>query len=426
MKVFKLRIRCFLLAAFAFAGAIPVMGSGLSGISPAEGNQSKTAVDTKATGKVVDTNGDPVIGATVICKSCDNVAGATNMDGSFELANVPVGAVLKFSSIGYMPVEKKWEGKALSVVLNDDNVSLDEVVVVGYSSTTKRDLISSVSHVKSEQISGLPSTNIIQNLAGRAPGMIVTAHGGGVNARPSVSIRGGGTPLYVIDGVIRNEDDFANLTPEDIKDISILKDASATAVYGSRASYGIVQVTTKTGSEGRPKVDFLVTCSWSQPHNWPQKMHSYDRAFYGNLARFNDGFKEGYFSDEAIEAMRTGEDPENYSDTDWRKLVCRDWAPKQKYAVMLHGGSNVNTYYISLGHTMSNGLYRSGTNWMKRTNFRISDNVYMSNIGLHVNAAVDGYYQSDNHPYTSDSGDAAKVFMSINQARPTLDRKSVV
>ena len=188
MKVFKLRTRCILSAALAFAGAIPVMASGLPDFSQAERTQSKTAAVSKAMGKVVDSNGEPMIGVTVLCKSCKNVAGATDLDGNFVLANVPLGAVLKFSSVGCLPVEKKWEGKALSVVLKDDNINLDEVVVVGYSSTTKRDLISSVSNVKSEELSGLPSTNIIQSLAGRAPGMIVTAHGGGVNSRPSVMV----------------------------------------------------------------------------------------------------------------------------------------------------------------------------------------------------------------------------------------------
>lgn len=372
-----------------------------------------------AVGRVVDGEGQAVIGASVKCKNGKG-ATVTNIDGDFFISDVPYGTVLSFSAIGYQPVEKKWDGSAMSVVMSDDLTNLDEVVVVGYSSTTKRDLISSVSQVKSKQLSGLPTTNIIQGMAGRSPGVIITAHGGGVNARPTVSIRGGGTPLYVIDGVIRTEDDFANLAPDDIKDISILKDASATAVYGSRASNGIVQVTTRGGVEGRPSVDFDMTFSWSQPHNWPQKMHSYDRAYYGNLARFNDGFEEGYFSDEAIEAMRTGSDPENYGDTDWRKLVCRDWAPQSNYNVRVTGGSKINQYYISVGHIDKSGIYRTGTDWMKRTTFRMSDKVYFQPIGLHINAAIDGYYQSDNHPYSTMAGDAARVFMLINQARPTL------
>lgn len=394
-----------------------VVNKKLIAIVPVKGAAAANA--TAATGRILDREGQAVIGASVRAQGA-KTGSVTNVDGEFYLADVPVGTMLVFSAVGYQPTEKKWTGTPLQVEMYDDLTNLDEVVVVGYSTTTKRDLISSVSQVKSDQMPGLPSTNIVQNLAGRSPGMIVTQSGGGVNARPSISIRGGGTPLYVIDGVIRTEDDFANIAPSDIKDISILKDASATAVYGSRASNGIVQVTTNMGFEGKPTVDFDATYSWSQPSNWPQKMHSYDRAYYGNLARFNDGFEEGYFSDEAIEAMRTGSDPLNFSDTDWRKLVCRDWSPMSKYNVRVSGGSTINKYFVSLGHIDRDGIYRAGTNWMKRTNFRLSDNMFIQPIGLHVNTAIDGYYQVDNHPYSSIAGDAGRIFMLINNARPTL------
>lgn len=415
MKIDRiLKISGFVVA-IAISGVATATAAGLSGVSS---GISSAANGTTLTGRVIDSAGEPVVGATIRVKSV-NIAGVTDIDGNFTLKDITPGAEVEVTSIGYVPVKVKWDGKPLSITLNEDDVTLNEVVVVGYTSTTKRDLISSVSQVKSEQIGGLPSTNIIQSLAGRSPGMIITAHGGGVNSRPTVSIRGGGTPLYVIDGIIRSEDDFANLAPDDIKSISILKDASATAIYGSRASNGIVQVQTKSGVEGVPTVDFDMSFSWAQPHNWPQKMHSYDRAYYGNLARRNDGLDD-YYSEEAIEAMRTGSDPLNYSDTDWRKLVCRDWSPQSKYNVRVSGGSKNNKYYVSGGHIDQEGIYRSGNNWMKRTTFRLSDNIFVEPIGLHANATVDGYYQSDNHPYTSMCGDVAKVFSVINNARPTL------
>lgn len=404
-----------------FAVAIAMSGmatASAAGMPTVSAETSSTAPKTTVKGHVVDADGQPAIGATVRVKG-GKIGSVTDIDGNFTLEGVAPGTSLEITLIGFQPTEVKWTGTPLNITLKEDIVNLDEIVVVGYSSTTRRDLISSVSQVKSEQIGGLPSTNIVQSLAGRSPGMIITAHGGGINARPTVSIRGGGTPLYVIDGIIRNEDDFANLAPNDIKSISILKDASATAVYGSRASNGIVQVETNSGLEGRPSVDFDMTFSWSQPHNWPQKMHSYERAYYGNLARRNDGLDD-YYSDEAIEAMRTGSDPLNYSDTDWRKLVCREWSPQSKYNIRVSGGSKINQYYISGGHIDQQGIYRSGNNWMKRTTFRLTDKVFIEPIGLHANATIDGYYQSDNHPFTSMCGDAAKVFSVINNARPTL------
>lgn len=415
MEIVQILQRGSLAAAIALTG---VATATAAGTTSAAAEVSSTAPKSTVKGRVVDSNGEPVIGATVRVKGV-NTGVSTDIDGKFSLQGITPGATVMVTSVGYRPVNMKWTGAPLDITLREDQVSLDEVVVVGYSSTTRRDLISSVSQVKSEQMGGLPSTNIVQSLAGRSPGMIITAHGGGINSRPTVSIRGGGTPLYVIDGVIRNEDDFANLAPDDIKSISILKDASATAVYGSRASNGIVQVVTKSGSEGKPAVDYDMTFSWSQPHNWPQKMHSYDRAYYGNLARINDGL-DPYYSDEAIEAMRTGSDPLNYSDTDWRKLVCREWTPQRKYNVRVSGGNKVNQYYISGGYIDQEGIYRSGNNWMNRSTFRLADKVFLEEIGLHVNATIDGYYQTDNHPNTSMCGDAAKVFSVINNARPTL------
>ena len=263
--------------------------------------------------------GEPVLGASVVVKGNQKVGTSTDIDGKFTL-DVPDNAkTLVVSYIGMQPEEVKIQDN-MEIKLIESASNLDEIVVVGYSTSTKRDLISSVSTVKSDQITNLPVTNVIQGMAGRSPGVLIQASGGGINSRPSVSIRGGGTPLYVIDGIIRSEDDFANLAPDDIKDVSILKDASATAVYGSRAANGIIQVTTKAGSQGRATIEYDFNASWAQPNIWPEKMQGYDRAVWYNKARANDGL-DPYWSDEAIQAMRDGSDPEHYSNTDWRKLV---------------------------------------------------------------------------------------------------------
>ncbi|MGN0309713.1 MAG: TonB-dependent receptor plug domain-containing protein, partial [Bacteroides sp.] len=126
-----------------------------------------------------------------------------------------------------------------------------------------------------------------------------------MNSRPSVSIRGGGDPIYVIDGVIRSSDDFANLSPDDIEAMSILKDASATAVYGSRATNGIIQVQTKKGKEGKASVEYDFNMSFAQPSIWPEKMGSYQRALYANIARENDGL-DPLYDQAALTAFQTG------------------------------------------------------------------------------------------------------------------------
>lgn len=243
-------------------------------------------------GTVIDNSGMGVIGATVVVKGTTNGV-VTDFDGNFVL-NAKPGDVLEISYVGYKTQTVKATAQPMSITLQEDTETLDEVVVVGYGSTTKRDLIASVSTVKAEQLSNMPVSNIAQGLAGRSPGLIVQAAGGGINATPKVSIRGGGDPIYVIDGIIRSAVDFQNLSPDDIENMSILKDASATAVYGSRATNGIIQITTKRGKEGKAHIEYDFNMSFSQPSIWPDKMSTYERAKYTNIAFENDG-KEPYY-----------------------------------------------------------------------------------------------------------------------------------
>lgn len=368
-------------------------------------------------GTVVDETGLSVIGASVVVKGTTNGC-VTDIDGNFSL-NAKPGDILEISFVGYQTLTVKATAQPMSIVLKEDSEMLDEVVVVGYTSTSKRDLIASVSTVKAEQISNMPVTNIAQGLAGRSPGLIVQASGGGINSTPSVSIRGGGDPIYVIDGVIRSATDFANLSPDDIEAMSILKDASATAVYGSRATNGIIQVQTKRGKSGKAVVEYDFNMSFSQPSIWPKKMNSYKRALYANIARENDGL-EPLYNEEGLNHFKNGTDPLNFNNTDWRSLVLNDWAPQQKHTVRLTGGNENNHYYLSLGHIDQNSLYKSDNHWMKRTNFRMAQSSNIESIGLQVNAVIDGYRQHQTHPYTSTASEYRHVFSHINDKYPNI------
>lgn len=223
--------------------------------------------------------------------------------------------------------------------------------------------------------------------------------------------------MYVIDGVIRSKDDFANLSPDDIQSMSILKDASATAVYGSRATNGILQVVTKKGKEGKVNIEYDFNQSFSQPSIWDEKLNSWERAYWSNVAYENDG-KTLPFTDEAIKAMKDGSNPEFFSNTNWRKLVLNDWAPQQKHTVRLTGGTDVSSFYISLGHVDQNSLYKSDNHWMKRTNFRVQNTTNLKNLGVTINTAIDGYYQKQTHPYTSSASGYYQVFSHINDLSP--------
>lgn len=370
---------------------------------------------TKIKGTVIDNTGYGVIGAAVVVKGTTTGV-VTDFDGNFEV-DAKVGDMLEISYVGYKTVTIKATAQHMNVTMEEDTEQLDEVVVVGYGSTTKRDLIASVSTVKAEQISNMPVANIAQGLAGRSPGLIVQASGGGVNSTPSISIRGGGDPIYVIDGVIRSSEDFANLSPDDIQSMSILKDASATAVYGARATNGIIQIVTKKGKEGKVNIEYDFNQSFSQPSIWDEKMDSWDRAYWANVAYKNDG-KDAPFTDAAIKAMQDGSDPANFNNTDWRSLVLKDWAPQQKHTLRLTGGTEVSSFYISLGHIDQNSLYKSDNHWMKRTNFRMQNTTNLKNLGITVNTAIDGYYQKNTHPYTSSASGYYQVFSHINDLSP--------
>lgn len=364
-------------------------------------NRTQQNKDEKVTGVVVDENGEPLIGVSVVVKGTTNGT-ITNIDGEFVL-NAKKGELLEISYIGYTTVNIK-AGTQQRILMKEDTQKLDEVVVVGYGVTTKRAMIASVSTVDASQMENLPIVNITQALAGRSPGLIVKASGGGINKNSSVSIRGGGTPLIVIDGVIRDYSDFTTLSSEDIENMQILKDASATAVYGSRAANGIIQVTTKTGSKSnKPTIDYSFNQSWSQPNIWPDKLNSYDLAVMSNTVA--DMYNKNIpYSEDQLKSYKNHSDLFNFPDTDWKKLVLRDFAPTQKHSFSMHGGSEANRYFVSLGYIDQNSLYKTNTHNMQRYNFRVSQSSTIAAIGLKTTAQLDGYVQDVIQPASSTAG----------------------
>ncbi|MCD8182418.1 MAG: TonB-dependent receptor plug domain-containing protein [Bacteroides sp.] len=234
--------------------------------------------------------------------------------------------MLEISYIGCTTINVKASGAPLNIIMREDAQKLDEVVVVGYGTTTKRAMVASVSTVKASEMENLPISNMTQGLAGRTPGLIVQGSGGGINKTSKVSIRGGDTPLVVIDGVIRDYNDFATLNPEDVETMSVLKDASATAVYGSRATNGILQVTTKKGKSVKPSIEYNFNQSWAQPNVWPDKLDAYQYAYYTREAQRYDGVTETY-NEEDLQKFRNDSDPQGHPNTNYYKLLLRNFAP---------------------------------------------------------------------------------------------------
>lgn len=368
----------------------------------------------KVSGSVSDDFG-PLVGVSIHVKGTTNGT-VTDMDGNFSL-EAKLGDILVISYVGYLTIEHKVTAGPVNLSMKEDTQKLDEVIVLGYGTTTKRSMIAAVSTVNAEEMAALPVTNITQGLAGRSPGLIVQGSGGGINKTSTVSIRGGGTPLVVIDGVIRDYGDFVALAPENIANLSILKDASATAVYGSRASNGILQVTTKQGKEGKPQIDYNFNQSWSQPNVWPDKLNSYERAIHRNVAAANDGVTIPY-NDDDLRMFADGSDPYGHPNTDWQKEVMKNFAPQQKHNITISGGGASNTYYASIGHINQQSLYKSDSHYMKRTNFQLTQTSTFKSIGLKTTAQLDGYMQFKTHPYTSTSSGYGNVFSHVQNKSP--------
>lgn len=366
--------------------------------------------------KIIDEKGEPIIGATIAVDKSKKMT-ITDIYGYFTL-KVPLNSKITISYIGYITkVISCDKERNLEIVLQEDSQALDEVVVVGYGTSTKRSLISSVSNIKSKQLENLPISNISQGLAGRAAGLIVQGSGGGINKTATISIRGGGTPLIVINGIIRNYEDFLTLSPDDIESLSVLKDASATAVYGSRAANGIIQITTKEGKEGAPQIDYSYNYSLSEPANWKRPLNSWDRVKYANIAKKNHGL-EPSFSDDQIKKMQDGSDLLQYGNVNWRDLVLRDFAPQTKHSLRMVGGKETNNYYISLSSLDQESLYKSNNYNMHRTNFRVSQSATIAAIGLKYTATIDGYIQRIRHPNSSSASGAGAIFSHIQNMSP--------
>ena len=213
----------------------------------------------KISGKVTDTNGEGLVGVSVLVKGT-STGTVTNTDGSWSINSVRQGAVLVFSCIGYASSEVAVSDRTvINVQLEEDRLYLEETVVVGYATMKKRDLIGAVDAIGSQAIGNRASSNLTRALQGEIAGLNITfndskpSHGGSYNVRGTGSIGAGGSSLVLIDGV---EGDFSMVNPQDVESVSVLKDASSTAVYGARGAFGVILITTKKAAKGRPKVNY--------------------------------------------------------------------------------------------------------------------------------------------------------------------------
>ncbi len=316
---------------------------------------------TVVTGRVIDADGNPLADITIRVKGQDIVA-STSADGSYSI-RIPTGsAILVFSLIGYETQEHTVSGsQQLNVTLQEGVEELEEVVVIGYGSVRKKDLTGAVSVVNTQEMAKVGASTVDQALQGLATGVNVR-NTGNAGGGASIEIRGIGSlsnnnPLWVIDGMITPAGPTFN--PNDVESIQILKDASAAAIYGSRAANGVIIVTTKKGKSGPPVVDFSVRESfdWSPRYDL---MNAEEFKKYNDMA-YREGIKDGVW-DRGLQDHRD-------FDTDWQDETMKT-ALVQDYNVSMSGGSENGSYYVSGGYYDNNGMMYG--NSFDRYSFRVN------------------------------------------------------
>lgn len=349
---------------------------------------SLSAQNITVKGVVTDDTDMTVIGATVIVEGNPQQGTVTDIDGNYVLSNVPSNASLVFSYVGYKTQTIAVNGRnTINVVMSSDTELLDELVVVGFGTQKKINLTGAVSTVGAEEIAARPVNSVVDALQGTVPGMnfAVGSQGGALSSSKSINIRGIGTigagssvtPLVLIDGM---EGDMNALNPQDIENISILKDASASSIYGSRAAGGVILITTKSGKEGKAVINYNNSFRFNSPLNMPTQMDSHTWAMYMNEASINSG-NGVWFNEAKLDQIKKAQNdpslptmfPNNNSrwevwdnppilpvgNTDWfKEHFGNSFTHEHNFSV--NGGTESIKYYFSANYLSQEGILRHG------------------------------------------------------------------
>ncbi len=351
----------------------------------------------KLTGTVVDATGEPVIGASVIVKGTSNGT-VTDLDGNYTVQNVPEGATLVFSYVGYRTQNIAVAGKSqINVTLEEDKQMLDEVVVVGYGVQRKSDVTGALTRVGEKELNTKPVNNAFEALQGKAAGVDITTSErpgtlGSIAIRGQRSISAGRGPLYVVDGVPLQTGGIETLNPRDIESIDILKDASSTAIYGSRGANGVVLVTTKRGQEGKMQVSYNGSFTFQKIIDKSPAMSASDYITWRRWAKYNqspDVYTPGdqptqeqdldfFAGDEtALANVMKGWsggswDGSKVTDTDWTEFVTQTGIT-QEHTLSARGGTKNLAGFVSFGYLNNKGTQKG--QGYERFNFTASADV---------------------------------------------------
>ena len=389
----KIPCRIWLLAATLSVGQA-AFSTEMETISFSTGQdiaQQKKVIEV--TGTVTDNFG-PVIGATVTVKGMS--AGViTDTDGNFKL-KVPVGATIVVSYIGYENKEIHYKGeRSLKIKLNENVQELEEVQIIAYGSQKKVTVTGALSSINNEELLKSPVASMANALTGKVTGLASVQSSGQPGADDAtLYVRGVGSlstdlsqPLMLVDGVERS---FFQLDPNEVESITVLKDASATAVFGVRGANGVILVTTKRGTSGKAKVNFSTTYAWQMPSRVPEFADSYGYANAYNNAQLHDGVSEDQlaFSSDIIEKFRTNSDPLVYPNTDWTDMLIKKSALQTQHNFNISGGSERVKYFASLGVFTQDGLFKTFEENGNDKGFKYNRYNYRINMDINVTSTT--------------------------------------
>ena len=390
--------------------------------TPMGGVSSTEQVSNQCTGTITDANGEPIIGASVQVKGTHDGA-VTDLDGRFSLSNVPKNATLLISYVGFTTQEVTWKGSPLKIRLTEDQQSLNEVVVVGYGTQKKANLSGSVAQINGKALENRPINNVTSGLQGLMPGITIT----GTNGAPgmdggSIRVRGVGTlnnasPYILVDGV--ETSNLNSLDPQDIESISVLKDAASAAIYGSKASNGVVLITTKRGVSGKPRVSYSSYYGISNATMLMDRMNSADAATYYNMALARSG-KKAVFTDEDIQKFRDGSDPYGHPNTDWYDLAYKTGF-QHRQSVNATGGNEYARYMASAGYLKQSSVLPNAGR--EQFNFRTNLDLNVSkSVTAHMNLSyIHNNYTDASSAYYGGSSD--QVIRLLNRIAPWIPNK---
>lgn len=383
-------------------------------------------------GTVVDGKGEPIIGASVLEAGTTN-GSVTDLDGNFKLSVSSDNSTLRISYIGFQTQNIRVNGqRSIKVTLLEDSKTIQEVVVVGYGAQKKESVIGAISQVSSKDLLSTPAANVSQAIAGKIPGVITTQVSGApgeddtkINIRGRATFAGDGSPLVLVDGIER---EFSQIAPDDIETISVLKDASATAVYGVRGANGVILVTTKRGKDQAPEVSLTANFQVQSPTRKDTYLNSYDTVTLLEEALSNDGLPSQYSANDiemyrkSVNGELTGAEALLYPNVDWYDEVLNNTAPAQRYNVSIRGGTKRMRYYASgeyynqhsLIKNLSQDQYNNSSSpGYRRYAFRANMDLFLTQdltFSINFGTRFEDRYGSN----TSESSTYSQIFHSLN------------